>query len=151
MSPLTGPEPDRQWTQQSVRDAVARLSTADGTRLLAAIALHKTPPALDGLALFTRLPAQTVRSLLADARLAGWVDVFERAQPPSIGYVVTAEGHTNLTRLARECAGDVISVDDTVNVNDDQSSTTTMTPAPVVNRRGKPGWCRPGTGVCSHC
>lgn len=150
MPPVTGPEPDRQWAEQGIRDAVERLSSREGVQVLAAVAMHASPPAADGLAMFTRLPVEVVRSLLLDARLAAWVTAVDRAQPPTLGYVITDKGRTNLARLARLHTIDVNNADDTVNDVDDNTSSTTMT-TPVRDRRGRPDWCTPGTGVCRHC
>lgn len=146
---MTGPEPDRPWPSQAVRDAILRLSSREGVVVLAAVAMHKAPPALNGLVLFTRLPAETVRLMLADARVAGWVDLAERATPPVAGYVITDEGRTNLARLARLHTVDVNNADDTVIDGNDTVSSTTMTP--VRDRRGRPDWCTPGKGVCQAC
>jgi hypothetical protein len=138
-------------TEEERTLAIARLSSREATRVLAAILTHKDPPGCERLAAFTGLPRPAVRSMIMDGRSLGWIEEARPARNP--GYVLTQDGRDNLTRLATHHATATPLPPPPLPVIDgnDQPSTPTMTGAPARGRGGKPAWCRPGVGCCRGC
>lgn len=129
---------NRQWH-------LARLSTPTALRILTTLGKLPEPIGAVALSMAAGASETTTRECLSRAIRVGLAVRHDGDRPTDAGrFTLTPEGRQHITHCRP-----VIDDDAAANDVDDQSSSTTMTIRPP--RRGKPGWCTPGKGVCRGC
>ncbi len=130
---------NRQWH-------LARLSTPSALRVLHALGKQPEPIGAVALATAAAVSESTTREVLSRAIRIDLAVRYDGDRPTDAGrFALTTAGWDHIAA----CKSTLIDDDEASNVVDDQSSSTTMTTPR--GRRGKPDWCRPGTGVCIGC